>query len=142
MFILNENSSNNQVVLSLNGKITQNISTDPIFLFELIKDDDKVQTYTFICDDISINKFRYNQFNVVCTGETEENRLIGHIHLETPGFYQYNVYVQESNSNLNPTLSLGLIDSGKCFYNSSISEQTRLPQFEYTGQTSLYIYNN
>ena len=106
MILINENTSNT-VILTLSEKTTLlNVN----YLFEVYNDMTNIYKY-FIAQDISTNKGRYNEFNII--ENIIEFPLVGQINLITEGFYKYNVYEQASASNLNPLLALNLIDKGK-----------------------------
>jgi hypothetical protein len=106
VILINENTSNT-VILTLSEKTTLiNVN----YLFEVYNDMTNIYKY-FIAQDISTNKGRYNEFNII--ESTMENLLGGRINLITEGFYKYNVYEQASSTNLDPTLALNLIDKGK-----------------------------
>tara|TARA_R110000868_G_scaffold73282_1_gene212721 strand:- start:161 stop:424 length:264 start_codon:yes stop_codon:yes gene_type:complete len=59
--------------------------------------------------DISLYKDRYNEF--VFT-EGTALPLVGELILGAGGQYEYFVYEQTSSTNLDPTLSTGLVESG------------------------------
>jgi len=106
VILINENTSNT-VILTLSEKTTL---LNANYLFEVYNDMTNIYKY-FIAQDVSGNKGRFNEFNII--ESTMENLLGGRINLITEGFYKYNVYEQASSTNLNPLLALNLIDKGK-----------------------------
>jgi len=66
------------------------------YLFEFTNTQDET-ILTFTCTDISVNKLRYNEFNIEET--TNEDRLTGKITLDL-GEYKYNIYEQSISTNL------------------------------------------
>lgn len=104
MIVINKDQSNN-IILTLRENTT---IQEPYFLFEFISRD-KLTTKMFISEDISLNTCRYNQFNIV---ENEiEDILNGTINLGG-GFYDYNVYQQDNDSNLNKDNTDKILEQG------------------------------
>lgn len=130
MILINKNSTNN-VILTLAEKTTlENV----VYLFEVINDASS-EVKCFIADDVSINKIRYNEFNLI--ENTTENLLNGTFELELAGFYTYNIYEQTSTTNLDPTLATNLIETGKL----NVPETTSA-LIQYNGnQTTTIVYN-
>lgn len=105
MILIRKNTVNNNI-LTLSEKTTLN---NVVYLFEIINDQTKNNIY-FISQDISVNKERFNEFNI--TDNITENHLMGIVNFPLKGFYKYNVYEQTSTTNLSP-IGLNLIDKGK-----------------------------
>jgi hypothetical protein len=98
MQIINQASSNT-CVFTLKEKQTL---TSPYFLFELYCEVSE-QTYYFISTDISSYTDRYNKFTIV-----EPTNVV----LSVAGQYNYRIFEQSSNTNLNPSLATTLLESG------------------------------
>ena len=115
MIVLNKNSTS-KIVLTLSENVTL---TAPIyFLFEIISDDTKESVF-FTAEDISSNVCRYNEFDITLTSGATDN-TIGLINLELNGYYKYNVYQQDIEFNLDPTLTSGIIENGKLYVKGDI----------------------
>ncbi len=84
--------------LTLTEKVT---ITNPYFLFWLKNRTTNTSTYKILAD-VSTHKERYNQFQVI----------EGTTFTLDAGEYEYQVYAQTSNSNLNPALSNELVEEG------------------------------
>lgn len=108
MILINKNSSNT-VDLTLYEKQTLN---SPVFLFRFINDTTRQQV-TFIAQDISSYRYRYNRFTITETSGT--NYLAsGIITLNPVGFWRYEVYEQTSATSLNvAALSSEPLETGK-----------------------------
>lgn len=98
--------SGNEVVLTLSEKTS---ITNPTYLFEFINDATKV-TKTFIANDYSNNKERFNIFDIIET--STEDLLNGRVSLEI-GSYKYNIYEQTSSTNLIVANAHALVENGK-----------------------------
>tara|TARA_R110002012_G_scaffold302910_1_gene504396 strand:- start:506 stop:913 length:408 start_codon:yes stop_codon:yes gene_type:complete len=105
-------SSANDVILTLNEKNT--ITGTSYYLIEFILDDTKVSKL-FTATDVSTNIERYNHFVITTTTGTED-LLTGTIKLDTEGYYTYNVYSQETNTNLLINNTRELVETGKMFF--------------------------
>ena len=105
MILINKNSSN-EVVLTLSEKTS---ITSPTYLFEFTNDSTK-QTKVFISADLSINKERYNEFNIIET--STEVPLTGRVSL-TVGDWKYKIYQQASTTNLVVANASGLVENGR-----------------------------
>jgi hypothetical protein len=104
-----KNSINMNVDLTLAEKTT----IDPVFyLFEFQNDYTKVKSYA-IFTDVSIpgvQRERTNLFNieVVDTVVAPNQVKLGNV-----GLYNYIVYEQSSDSNLDPALATGIVERGR-----------------------------
>lgn len=129
--ILIEKDTTNTVILTLSEKTTL---TDAVYLFE-VTCDESGEVKCFIAEDISTNKYRYNEFEFI--ENVTEDLLNGTFSLTLQGFYKYNVYEQSSTTNLDPTLATNLIDKGKlkCFVT-----ETEAPTYS-GNQTTTVVYN-
>jgi hypothetical protein len=132
MIYLNKDSINN-VVVTLTQKVTLTGLTT-YFLFNFISDDTKLNKY-FTATDISPNTCRYNQFEITVTGGTE-NLTGGTIDLELNGYYHYEIFQQDSPTNLDPALASGIVENGKMYLSGTTSPNT----ISYTGNSENNTY--
>lgn len=129
MILINKLSVNT-VVLTLSEKTT----LDPVvYLFEFIKDGSPGTCVTFISQDVSVNKYRYNQFLIEDSPVSAP--LTGKLDFEI-GKYQYNIYEQSSTTNLIVANSGGLVETGRVEVKTSSAvikefnqQQTIIKQF-------------
>ena len=126
MILINKNTVNNNI-LTLSEKTTL---SNVIYLFEVINDQTKNNIY-FIAQDISINKERFNEFNI--TDNIIETPLTGVVNFPLKGFSKYNIYEQISTTNLSP-IGLNLIDKGKLKV-----MDVSTPKVAYNGNQTNYI---
>ena len=98
-------NTTSSLTLTLKEKTTLAL---PIYLFQFRNVTEKVSYYC-IMEDTSLYKDRYNEF--VFT-EGTDLPLVGELILGAGGQYEYFVYEQTSSTNLDPTLSTGLVESG------------------------------
>ena len=130
MILITKNTTNN-IILTLAEKTTL---TNAVYLFEVTNDSSEV-VKCFIAEDISPNKQRYNEFDLI--ENVIEDLLNGTFELGLSGFYTYNIYEQTSTTNLEPTLATNLIETGKLNVVSTIAELEK-----YNGnQTETVVYN-
>ncbi len=130
MILINKNSTNNRI-LTLAEKTT----LDPVvYLFEVTNDSSN-EVKCFICQDISPNPVRYNEFNFI--ENATEDLLNGTFELTLSGFYTYNVYEQTSTTNLDPTLATNLVETGKL---NVVDTLTTITQFN-GNQTDTIVFN-
>jgi hypothetical protein len=118
-------------VLTLTEKCTL---TNPLFLFRFINDESKV-SYTFIAQDTSLHPDRYNRFTI--TEKLNPTLTASEVYLPLPGFYHYEIYEQTSPTNLNYTLSTGIVETGKVKVIGTASTTTA-----YDNQTKINIIYN
>lgn len=130
MILITKNTTNN-IILTLAEKTTL---TNVVYLFEVINDSSEA-VKCFIAEDISPNKYRYNEFDLI--ENATEDLLNGTFELELSGFYKYNIYEQTSTTNLDPTLATNLIETGKLNVTSTIAE---LEQYD-GNPTQTVVYN-
>ena len=117
MIRLQQNTVNN-VVLTLNELTT--IDT-PYYLFQFISDDtNNHKIFTGI--DISINKNRFNEFNIELTASSED-LLNSVVKLPLKGFYKYNVYSQVSSTNLDLNNITELVETGKVYVDDTATSE-------------------
>ena len=102
--LINQNTTNS-LTFTLTEKTTL---SSPIYLFQFRNVTEKVSYYC-IMSDISAYKERYNEFLFT---EGTNLPLVGELILGAGGQYEYFVYEQTSSTNLDPTLSTGLVESG------------------------------
>ncbi len=130
VILINKNSTNNRI-LTLAEKTT----LDPVvYLFEVTNDSSN-EVKCFICQDISPNPVRYNEFNFI--ENATEDLLNGTFELTLSGFYTYNVYEQTSTTNLDPTLATNLVETGKL---NVVDTLTTITQFN-GNQTDTIVFN-
>lgn len=130
MILIIKNTTNN-IILTLAEKTTL---TNVVYLFE-VTNDSSSDVKCFIADDISPNKERYNEFDLI--ENATEDLLNGTFELELSGFYKYNIYEQASPTNLDPTLALHKIKTGKLQVASTLTD---LEQYD-GNQTTTVVYN-
>jgi hypothetical protein len=136
--IINKNSANN-CIFTL-SELTTLTGTSPYYLFKLVSDDNEQNTILFTGEDTSINKIRYNQFNIIETGSSYVNLTASTINLLTPGYYHYEVYQQYSQTNLALSgVTGGPIEYGKFYLSGATIE---LINTVYSGESRVYVYNN
>ena len=85
------------------------------YLFNFINEINGTES-NFISIDESLFPQRYNKFEII-VDETED-LLNGIVNLEA-GFYNYNIYYQESTINLNTASASGIVEIGKVYMNSN-----------------------
>lgn len=106
MIQLTQNSENN-VILTLSESVTYTGS--PIYFlfrfYNLTTHDEKL----FTAADISTNIIRYNQFNIILTGNTFQNLTAGTISMAPDGETFYEVYEQINQTNLALSGTSGII---------------------------------
>ncbi|HRG02424.1 MAG TPA: hypothetical protein PKZ75_15010 [Bacteroidia bacterium] len=129
MILIRKNTTNRNI-LTLSEKTTL---INAVYLFE-VKNQQSDVVKCFISQDISINKLRANEFDLI--ENTTENLLNGIFSLPLNGSYTYKVYEQSSSTNLDPLLALNEIDNGKLLVVDTENEIT-----QYTGnQTTAVVY--
>ena len=101
-------ATTNTVELTLKEKST--LAT-PYYLFEFTNDSSKTPLL-FTAADNSLNKDRYNSFNITLTGGTV-NYSAGTIGNLNSGFYQYNIYEQTAQYNLYVSATTSTVETGK-----------------------------
>lgn len=129
MILINK-LSQNTVILTLAERTTLD---NVIYLFEFIKDGSVGSIKYFLCEDVSTNKIRHNEF--VIEDALVEDVLNGVINLDVCD-YTYNIYEQTSTTNLDPT-GLNLVENGKVqVVNATVS----LDEFN-EQQTTIVAFN-
>ena len=106
----------NTCVFSLAEKTTL---TPVYYLFEFTNSQDDT-ILTFTATDISINKLRYNEFEIEETAS--EDRLTGKITLDLLGSYTYSIYEQSSATNLVVANAGGLVEIGRIDVKGTVAE--------------------
>ena len=132
MILLKQNTVN-KVVATLREKAT---IVAPFYLFEVISQDTK-ESKIFTASDVSANLVRYNEFNIELTSTTED-LLNGVVKLPLKGFYDYVIYSQEVETNLDLANVTEIVEKGKIYV-----EDTATPQKEIYngGQKTKTVYN-
>ena len=110
----------NRVIITATENVT--ITAPVYFLFEFINDSTKFSK-VFTAADISTNTCRYNEFLIEVT-DGAEDLLTGVIDLKTNGFYTYNVYQMASETNLDISLTSGVVETGKVYLKGDIKPVT------------------
>lgn len=108
----------NVVCVTLSEKIS---ISSPYYLFEFISNQTQ-QSYYCISPDLSLYPERYNKFNIVVSTGTI-NPLSGQINIPLGDEYTYNIYEQTSNTNLDPTLSGLIVETGLMTYDKTLTDR-------------------
>lgn len=108
--------------------------SDPNYLFEF-KDNQTKELIYFIAQDTSSYKERFNKFSI--TEKTNPNNLIGEVELVLDGQYAYTVREQASATNLDPTLSGAIVETGKVTVTDT---ESTVPTYEPDSKT-IRVYN-
>jgi hypothetical protein len=133
MILLKTGQRNSMVVT-----VSQNATiSNPEWLFSFTHIFSKQQV-RFIPTDISTHKTRYDEFDFV------EGQGVGEIAFPYEGLYNYGIYQQTQGSgNLDPALSLGIIESGQALLIVQSSNTTNDYYVEYVSNNeynSNYIF--
>ena len=110
MILLNKDTINRTIVTATENAT---LSAPVYFLFELINDSTKFAK-VFTAADISTNICRYNEFLIEVT-DGAEDLLNGVINLNINGYYSYLVYQMSDPTNLDISLTSGVVESGKMY---------------------------
>jgi hypothetical protein len=107
LIVLQKNSTTSNIALTLQESVTL---TNPTFLFEF-KSDAENKSYYVISADLADaeDKHRYNLFDFTEGVSDPEN---GSVELGITGQYTYQVWEQESTTNLDPALAETLLETG------------------------------
>lgn len=116
-----------RLVLGVNEKVDltlrEKVSIDsPNYLFEFISNNTKKKVYC-IAIDTSLYPERYNRFSLTVM-ETTPDPLSAEIKLLTGDEYTYNVYEQESSTNLDPE-GLNIVETGMMTYDKEITQRNQ-----------------
>lgn len=107
MLVINKNT-NNTLIVTLQEKVTL---TNPYYLF-VFQNDVTLDKVCFLQSNISTHQERYDEF-LITERSTSLNASSGIIEFLPVGSWTYFVYEQASSSNLDPTLTGGLLETGK-----------------------------
>jgi hypothetical protein len=110
----------NSVVLTLSEKCTLN-SPNYLFVCTSRNTNEKVSFVILNASDLSTYKNRFNKFNIITSNYFASS---------TNGEWSYIVYEQASTSNLNPSLTTGIVEKGQFTLNDS-------SQFSFNTYTSV-----
>ena len=110
MILLNKDEIN-RVIVTASENVT--IPSPVYFLFEIISDDTLSPKY-FTAADTSGNPCRYNEFLIEVTTGTED-LTTGVINLPLSGYYKYNIYQQDIEFNVDPSLAGDIVETGKLY---------------------------
>lgn len=121
MILINKNSTNT-VVLTLAEKTT---ITDAYYLFEFTSDETNEVKY-IIPTDISVNKLRYNEFEII-----EPTNIS-----MTSGTWKYKIFEQNNNTNTDST-GLNEVECGRV---DVVGSATSTPEITYS-KNKIAVYN-
>lgn len=109
MLTLNYGATNEKIVVTLTELVTLEL---PFYLFVFIHVETKaaVAKVFTTADDESTHQTRYNKFSI------DTATLFN---LQPVGEWHYRVYQQDNDTNTDPDLAAGLIESGKLILNPS-----------------------
>lgn len=111
-----QQGQSNDVVLTLSEKATL---TNPVYLFEFRNGFTNTPVY-FIAQNVSPHTDRYDEFTITETSVTDDlDPLHGIVQLNPAGSWSYTVYEQSSTTNLDPTLTTSVVESGKVQVNGT-----------------------
>jgi hypothetical protein len=113
----------NKVALTLSEAAT---IADPKYLF-VLKSVQSKEVFTFIAADGSLYKDRYNLFEIEV--KSNPDRLSGEIDINLGDEYTYTIHEQSSDTNLDPSLSGGVLETGILLYKVDFTPRD---QYEYT----------
>lgn len=103
-------ASSNNVCITLTEKTTV---TDPTYLFSF-KHPESGEIQNFIAFDRSLYTDRYNEFTIVETSTNPDNTQ-GEVTLQYEGYWNYIIYAQTSDSNLDPNNADEIVEKGKVY---------------------------
>tara|TARA_R110002049_G_scaffold123257_1_gene278353 strand:- start:133 stop:534 length:402 start_codon:yes stop_codon:yes gene_type:complete len=93
----------------------------PFYLFEVISIDTK-ESKIFTVSDVSTNIPRYNAFNIELASDSED-LLNGIVKLPLKGFYDYVIYSQENETNLDLENVTEIVEKGKIYVDGDATKQ-------------------
>ena len=117
MIVLNQGETT-KAIFTLREKAT---IAAPFYLFEVISIDTK-ESKIFTAIDVSTNIPRYNAFNIELTSDTED-LLNGVVKLPLKGFYDYIIYSQESETNLDLANVTEVVEKGKIYVDGNATKE-------------------
>ena len=120
MIQLNESTTGNIVVLTLNEDTT--IQAPINYLFEFISTDTNVSKTFLPGTDPTNKRCYYNEYRIYLVAIVDEDLLDGKVNLKR-GRYKYNIYQQNSTTNLDTNLSGSIIEKGFVSVNIPIIEK-------------------
>lgn len=130
MILINK-GTNNLVIFTLKEKTTL---PNPKYLFEFCNSQTN-ESVTCIAADTSDYPERFNSFEIVEIANP--NPLLAQVELTPSGFWEYNVYAQDTTTNLVPANANELVETGIA-YIVGTAETT----YTYNNQPSnAFIYN-
>ena len=132
MILLNQNNVNSSI-FTLSEKTT---IVNPYYLFEFISQDTNISKI-FTAADISTSKGRYNEFNIELTTGTED-LLNGVVNLPLKGFYDYKIYSQANETNLDLANVSELVEVGRIYIQDTA---TPIKEVYDAGQKTKTVYN-
>lgn len=136
MIYLKQNTINTDVVLTLQPTSTLFIysAIQPYYLFEFSSPMTN-STIRFVAPDTAPVSARtsYDQFTIITTGSSYVNYTAGTISLAPGTFWEYNIYEQVGQYNLDLSGTTSMIKSGKVLYSGTTSQVNYISA---TGRTS------
>ncbi len=135
MILLNKDEIN-RVIVTASENVT--IPFPVYFLFEVISDDTLSPKY-FTAADISSNSCRYNEFLIEVTTGTED-LTTGVINLPLSGYYKYNIYQQDIEFNVDPSLAGDIVETGKLYLRGEDKPDTT--KYTNNDNNNYITYNN
>lgn len=100
-------ANENEIICTLTERQTLN---NPHFLFIFRNEQSKIIA-ACIAEDSSEFTERYNKFIII--EKTSPDNLNGEVRLKDTGFYDYDIYEQNSAANLDPALADNFLETGK-----------------------------
>ncbi len=140
MIYLKQNTINTDVVLTLQPTSTlfTYSGIQPYYLFEFSSPTTNSK-FRFVAPDTAPVSARtsYDQFTIITTGSTSINYTAGTISISPGMFWQYNIYEQVGQYNLDLSGTTSMIKTGKVLYSGTTSERTYI---EATGNTTYITF--
>lgn len=145
MIFLNDNTTN-YVVLTLleNSLLYQNSGVTPYYLFEFISPASNENIF-FTANNLSTSQqqLRFDSFNITLTGSNYVNLTASTIYMRPGMWWDYNIYEQTQQYNLNPANTVSIVETGKVMFSSStLSQQTLYTFYSTSGSTARTFYTN
>lgn len=131
--VLLEQNKVNEAILTLREKTTLVV---PFYLFVFTSTDTKEEKI-FTASETSTKLERFNSFNIELTSGVED-LLSGVVKLPFKGFYDYIIYSQESETNLDLANITEEVERGKVYVDDNVAK----PKTVYNGETrTKTVYN-
>jgi hypothetical protein len=140
MVYLNDNSVNYVVAtLQENSQLYLYSGISPFYLWNFTSPSTNVGFY-FVSDNLSsdVDKFRYDSFNITLTSSTYVNLTAGTIHMSPGTFWDYTVYEQINQYNLDPAQTVGIVEQGKALMSATSIDNSHFTY--YTGGSTTRVF--